>query len=176
MSLRHALIGLLAEQPASGWDLTRRFEDLLGTVWPAGHPQIYGELRKLQDDGFIEIDSEGPRRRKTYRVTEPGVQEVRRWLTSVEVDHTLRLEPVLRSVFFWLMTPDELAAHLEKEAAFYHDLAQKYRELAAAKDRGEYGDTPQTRSIRVAAEAGVRLHQALGDWATWAVKHQPNVP
>jgi DNA-binding PadR family transcriptional regulator len=176
MSLRHALIGLLAEQPASGWDLTRRFEALLGTVWPAGHPQIYGELRKLQDDGFIEIDSEGPRRRKTYRVTEAGVEEVRRWLTSVEVDHTLRLEPVLRSVFFWLMTPDELAVHLEKEAAFYYDLAQKYRELAAAKDRGEYGDSPQSESIRIAAEAGVRLHQALGDWATWAESHQPNAP
>jgi len=176
MSLRHALIGLLAEQPASGWDLTRRFEDLLGTVWPAGHPQIYGELARLQDDGFIEIDSEGPRRRKTYRVTESGLEEVRRWLTSVEVDHTLRLEPVLRSVFFWLMTPAELAAHLEKEAAFYHDLARRYREIAAAKDRGEYGDTPQTRSIRIAAEAGIQLHRALGDWATWAVNHQPNVP
>lgn len=176
MSLRHALIGLLAEQPASGWDLTRRFEDLLGTVWPAGHPQIYGELRKLEVDGFIEIDSEGPRRRKTYHPTRSGIEEVRRWLTAVDVDHTLRLEPVLRSVFFWLMTPDELAHHLEKEAAFYHDLAQKYRELAAAKDRGEYGDSPQTKSIRIAAEAGMRLHEALADWVGWAETHQPNVP
>jgi DNA-binding PadR family transcriptional regulator len=100
MSLRHALIGLLAEQPASGWDLTRRFEDLLGTVWPAGHPQIYGELRKLEADGFIPLDSEGPRRRKTYRATESGI----------EVDHTLRLEPVLRSVFFWLMTHERSTA------------------------------------------------------------------
>src|ERR1700722_7349907 len=174
MSLRHALIGLLAEQPASGWDLTRRFEDLLGTVWPAGHPQIYGELRKLEADGSIQLDSEGPRRRKTYSATESGIEEVRRWLTDVEVDHTLRLEPVLRSVFFWLMTPDELTAHLEKEAAFYDGLAQKYRELAAAKDRGEYGNSPQTQSIRIAAEAGIRLHQALGDWATWAAKHPPN--
>ena len=81
---------------------------------------------------------------------------------------------MLRSVFFWLMTPEELAAYLEKEAAFYRDLAQKYRAIAAAKDRGEYGDSPPTRSIRIAAEAGVRLHQALGDWATWAVNHQPN--
>jgi DNA-binding PadR family transcriptional regulator len=53
MSLRHALIGLLADQPASGWDLTKRFQDVLGSVWPAGHPQIYGELRRLQDDGLI---------------------------------------------------------------------------------------------------------------------------
>jgi DNA-binding PadR family transcriptional regulator len=168
MSLRHALIGLLAEQPASGWDLTRRFEELLGTVWPAGHPQIYGELRKLEAGGFIQMESEGPRRRKTYRATESGIEEVRRWLTAVEVDHTLRLEPVLRSVFFWLMTPEELAAHLEKEAAFYRGLAEKYRALAGAKDRGEYGDSVQTDSIRIAVEAGIRLHEALGDWATWA--------
>ena len=174
MSLRHALIGLLAEKPASGWDLTRRFEELLGTVWPAGHPQIYGELRKLEADGFIEVDSEGPRRRRTYRPTATGIEEVRRWLTAAEVDHTLRLEPVLRSVFFWLMTPEELVSHLDKEAAFYRDLAQKYRALAGAKDRGEYGDSPQTRSIRIAAEAGIRLHEALSDWSTWAADHQPN--
>lgn len=173
MSLKHALLGLLAEKPASGWDLTRRFEELLGSVWPAGHPQIYGELGKLEADGLIEIESEGPRRRKTYRTTESGIREVRRWLTGVDVDHTLRLEPVLRSVFFWLMTPEELAAHLEKEAAFYHDLAARYRALAAAKDRGEYGHSPQTRSIRIAAEAGTRINQALGDWSRWAIDHQP---
>jgi DNA-binding PadR family transcriptional regulator len=173
MSLRHALIGLLADRPASGWDLTRRFEELLGSVWPAGHPQIYGELGKLEADGFIEIESEGPRRRKTYRPTPAGIAEVRRWLTEVDVDHTLRLEPVLRSVFFRLMTPDELAAHLDREAAFYSDLAAKYRALAAAKDRGEYGDSVQTKSIRIAAEAGLRINQALGEWAAWAVDHPP---
>jgi DNA-binding PadR family transcriptional regulator len=176
MSLKHALIGLLAEKPASGWDLTRRFEELLGTVWPAGHPQIYGELRKLEADGFIEVDSEGPRRRRTYRATQAGIAEARRWLTAVEVDHTMRLEPVLRSVFFWLMEPGELSAHLEKEAAFYAGLAAKYRALAAAKDRGEYGDSPQTKSIRIAVEAGIRLHEALGSWATWAASHQPQAP
>jgi hypothetical protein len=90
------------------------------------------------------------------------------------VDHTLRLEPVLRSVFFWLMTPEDLAAHLEKEAALYRDLAEKYRAIAGAKDRGEHGGTAQAKSIRIAAEAGIRLHEALGDWAAWAANHPPN--
>jgi DNA-binding PadR family transcriptional regulator len=168
MSLRHALIGLLAEQPASGWDLTRRFNEVLGSVWPAGHPQIYGELRKLLDDGLIEVDSEGPRGRKAYRATETGIAEVRRWLTDIDVDHTIRLEPVLRSVFFWLMTPDELAEHLEREAAHYHALAARYRELAAAKDRGEFGHGPQSQSLRIAVEAGIRVTEALEGWSEWA--------
>ena len=46
MSLRHALLGLLAEGPASGYDLARRFQEGLNSVWPAQHPQIYSELEK----------------------------------------------------------------------------------------------------------------------------------
>jgi DNA-binding PadR family transcriptional regulator len=168
VSLRHALIGLLAGQPASGYDLSRRFQEVLGSVWPAGHPQIYGELRKLADEGLIEVDSEGPRGRKAYRATEAGVAEVRRWLTATEVDHTLRLEPLLRSVFFWLMTPEELAAHLDRDAAYFRGLAAKLRDLAGAKDRGEYGHSPQTQSLRVTVEAGIRINEALEGWAGWA--------
>jgi DNA-binding PadR family transcriptional regulator len=168
VSLRYALIGLLTDQPASGYDLSRRFREVLGSVWPAGHPQIYGELRKLADEGLIEVDSEGPRGRKAYRATEAGVAEVRRWLTATEVDHTLRLEPLLRSVFFWLMTPEELAAHLDREAAYFHELAAKLRDLAGSKDRGEYGHSPQTQSLRGTVEAGIRLNEALEGWAAWA--------
>ncbi len=168
MSLRHALLGLLAEHPASGWDLSRRFDDVLGSVWPAGHPQIYGELRKLRDDGLIAVDDQGARRRTAYRVTDAGVAEVRRWLTDTRVDHTLRLEPLLRSVFFWLMTPEELAEHLDREATYYREVAKAYRDMAAAKDRGDFGTSPQTRALRLAAEAGARLNNALGEWADWA--------
>lgn len=168
MSLRHALIGLLADQPASGYDLSRRFQEVLGSVWPAGHPQIYGELRKLAGEGLIEVDSEGPRGRRAYRATEAGVAEVRRWLTGTEADHTLRLEPLLRSAFFWLMTPEELAAHLDREAGYFQQLAARLRDLAGAKDRGEYGHSPQTQSLRVTVEAGVRINEALEGWAAWA--------
>ena len=173
MSLRHALIGLLAGEPASGWDLTQRFQDILGSVWPAGHPQIYGELRKLDEDGLIEVVAEGPRGRKAYRATEAGVAEVRRWLTSTEPDHTIRLEPLLRSAFCWLMTPAELAGYLEREAAYYQALAARYRDLADAKDRGEYGTGPQTASLRMTVEAALRVTGALGDWADWA-SQQPS--
>jgi hypothetical protein len=71
-------------------------------------------------------------------------------------------------VFFWLMTPEELAVHLDREAAYFHGLAEKYRELAAAKDRGDFGHSPPTQSLRIAVEAGIRITRALGDWADWA--------
>lgn len=33
MSLRHALLGLLSERPASGYDLLKLFETSLATAW-----------------------------------------------------------------------------------------------------------------------------------------------
>ncbi|WP_214319762.1 PadR family transcriptional regulator [Nonomuraea sediminis] len=173
MSLRHALLGMLAEGPASGYDLAGNFLRMLGPVWPAQHPKIYAELARLTDDGLIEVDSRGPRGRKAYRITEAGLAEVRRWLSDGDVDHTLRLEPVLRSFFFWLMPPEDLDAHLAREEEFFSATAAAYREYAAAKDRGEFGDAPHTKSARLAIEAGVRLYQALADWAAWAREQDP---
>jgi len=168
MSLRHGLLGLLAEGPASGYDLARRFQEVLGQIWPAQHPKIYAELGRLADDGLIEVDSEGPRRRKAYRITEAGLDEIRSWLASGEVDHTMRLQSLLRSLFFWLMDPDDLRRHLDDEARFFAESAERYRAYAQAKDRGDFGDSPQTRSMRITIEAAVRLYQALADWAEWA--------
>src|SRR5438093_632739 len=47
MSLRHALLGLLADHPMTGYDLTRTFDRSLANVWPASHSQIYPELARL---------------------------------------------------------------------------------------------------------------------------------
>ncbi|MFC7331459.1 helix-turn-helix transcriptional regulator [Marinactinospora rubrisoli] len=168
MSLRHGLLGLLAEGPASGYDLTRRFQELLSHIWPAQHPKIYAELNRLSEAGLIEVDSLGPRGRKTYRITEAGRAEVHRWLSEGEVDHTMRLEPVLRSLFFWLLSPEELDRHLARESRYYAETARRFREYAAAKDRGDFGNSPQVQSIRVTVEAGVRLYDALAEWAEWA--------
>ncbi|ABW10532.1 PadR family transcriptional regulator [Frankia sp. Mgl5] len=171
MSLRHGLLGLLAEGPASGYDLTRRFEQVLGAVWPAGHPQIYGELSRLAGDGLIEIDSEGPRGRKAYRITDSGLDEIRRWLREPsEVDHTMRLQSLLRSFFFWLMEPADLNQHLVREAEFFASAAGRYRAYAQATDRGDFPDTPQNRSLRLAIEGGARLYEALAGWARWAAE------
>jgi DNA-binding PadR family transcriptional regulator len=176
MSLRYGLLGLLAEGPASGYDLTRRFSETLGPVWPAQHPQIYAELARLTEAGLIVVDSHGPRGRKAYRITDAGLAEVRRWLAEDQVDHTLRIESLLRSVFFWLMAPAELDAHLEREGQFFREQAEVYRQHTVAKDRGDYGSSPQMQSIRIAAEAGVRLFQALADWTDWARTVPPAAP
>ncbi|WP_281250006.1 hypothetical protein [Nonomuraea jiangxiensis] len=85
----------------------------------------------------------------------------------------MRLQPLLRSLFFWLMDPEDLDRHLRRKIEFYTGMAELYTAYAERKDRGEFGTAPPVQSMRVTIEAGVRLSQALADWARWVSEHRP---
>jgi PadR family transcriptional regulator AphA len=166
MSLRHALIGLLAERPRTGYELLKHFQLSLAYVWPARHGQIYPELARLREEGLIELVNEGPRRSKTYAATEAGVAEVRRWLRETEPDRSIRNEAMLRVFFLWLLEPEETEDYLREELAAHQARLAEYEALAAEPQP----DTPKTRMFRIALEAGLRSRRTAVDWAEWAVR------
>src|SRR5690242_15433152 len=108
MSLRIAALGLLAEGPASGYDLLKHFESSMANVWPATQSQLYSELNKLADGGLIEVSAVGPRGRKEYRITDAGRTELQRWVMSPQDDPPLRSAALLR-VFLLGLIPAEQA-------------------------------------------------------------------
>ncbi|MCU1470880.1 MAG: transcriptional regulator, PadR-like family [Glaciihabitans sp.] len=170
MSLRHGILGLLAEGPASGYDLSRRFNDLLTHVWPAQHPNIYSELTRLNKEGLVEVQALGPRGRKDYAITDAGLAEIRSWLLNVPTDHQWRSEPVLRSFFFWVLEPDDLEKYLASEFHYYDETAKRYRSYVGKAERNEYGTHPRAKSLRTAIEAAARYHEAMAGWYSWAAQ------
>src|SRR5882757_5747211 len=105
MSLRHAVLGLLAERPASGYDLMKLFETSLANVWPATQSQVYGEMGKLATAGLLTVSAEGPRGRKEYAITDQGLAELRHWLTETEPERVRRSETLLRHQLPALLRP-----------------------------------------------------------------------
>ena len=110
MSLRHALLGALAEQPRSGYELLKHFEQSLAYAWPASHSQIYPELGRLLSENLIEQAAAGARGSKTYALTDTGLAEVRRWLRETEPDRRVRNDALLRMFFLWLLDPTRRGA------------------------------------------------------------------
>ena len=106
MSLRIAALGLLAQQPGSGDDLLKQFENSMANVWPATQSQLYSELNKLADGGLIEVSDVGPRGRKVYRITAAGRAELRRWVAHPHDDPPYRSAALLR-VFLLGQIPPE---------------------------------------------------------------------
>jgi len=88
----------------------------------------------------------------------------------VPVDRTFRMETLLRSFFFWLLEPAELSNHLAVERDFYANTVTTLRAYAAAKDRGDWGSSRQTRAMRIAIEAAIRVNEALAEWADWVIE------
>jgi DNA-binding PadR family transcriptional regulator len=96
MSLRHAVLGLLAVEPATGYELAQKFDRSLGNAWHASHSQIYPELARLEDEHMVEVVAEGARNSRTWGVTDAGRAELRRWLVEVPPSRAQRNERGVR--------------------------------------------------------------------------------
>ena len=112
MSLRHAVLGMLADEPASGYDLLKRFERAMANVWPATQSQLYGELGKLESAGMIHVQAEGPRGRKEYEITDAGLAELRHWLIEVDPGGPPRSEGLLRVYFLGSVSPEQARGYV----------------------------------------------------------------
>ena len=53
MSVRHALLALLSEEPKYGLQLREEFEAHTGEVWPLNVGQVYTTLQRLERDGLV---------------------------------------------------------------------------------------------------------------------------
>jgi PadR family transcriptional regulator, regulatory protein AphA len=167
MSLRHALLGLLADRPYTGWQLLKHFEGSLAYAWPALHSQIYPELGRLREQGLIEQTGEGPRGAKEYALTPAGLEEVTRWLREMPPGRGVRNEALLRVYFLWLLDADEAASYLEREAAYQRELLAELERIAAVEEPV----TAKERAYRLALDYGLRDVRARLDWAEAAVAY-----
>jgi PadR family transcriptional regulator, regulatory protein AphA len=165
MSLRHALLGLLVEHPASGYDLLKTFGTSLANVWPATQSQIYGELTKLADSGLVVVSEQGPRGRKEYTLTDAGLAELRRWLTETEPQRTTRSDVLLRVFFLGVLTPEQARDYLDSQAAHATKL---HAELKALDDAIDWDDADLSVYGRIALEYGQRFTAMQQEWAEWA--------
>jgi DNA-binding PadR family transcriptional regulator len=89
MSIQHALLTSLLEKPSTGYDLAQRFDKSMGYFWHASHQQIYRELGRMADAGWIvaiDDNEAGKRRRRLYQVLEPGRAELARWVAQPETE------------------------------------------------------------------------------------------
>ena len=162
-----AALGLLAQQPGSGYDLLRTFEKSMANVWPATQSQLYGELNKLADAGLIEVADIGPRGRKEYRITPQGRAELRRWVANPQDDPPYRNAPLLRVFLLGAVVPDQAREHM---AAVAEHADAEVKRLEELRDSIEWTDDAGLFYGRAALEYGLRANAMEAEWARWLVK------
>jgi len=166
VSLRIAALGLLAQEPGSGYDLLKHFEKSMANVWPATQSQLYGELNKLADAGLIEVSDIGPRGRKEYRITEAGRAELRRWVANPQDDPPFRSAALLRVFLLDAIPREQARAHLVKTAQHASVEIERLEEL---RDSVDWSESDSLFYGRAALEYGLRMSSMEADWAQWLV-------
>jgi DNA-binding PadR family transcriptional regulator len=84
-TLGFALLGLLQQNPASGYDLRKFFISSPMKSFSDSPGAIYPALRRLEKKGLIRShvqDRSGLRRRRLFRLTAAGQVELKRWASE----------------------------------------------------------------------------------------------
>ena len=99
MALPEGILVCLTDRSMSGYDLAKSFDAAVGFFWHVSHQQIYRELSKLRDKGFVEsheVIQKGKPNRIENKITQAGRDHLREWskkpspLPSVKDDLVLK--------------------------------------------------------------------------------------
>lgn len=103
MSVRMALLAILADSPAHGYQLRTEFEQRTGSVWPLNVGQVYTTLQRLERDGLVTSDEPSEDGQVIHHITTAGRAAANGWFD----------EPIDRSA----PPRDELAMKLSLAAS-----------------------------------------------------------
>lgn len=128
MTVRHTLLGLLAQHPRYGYELRAAFTALAGGKenWDVTPAQIYTTLDRMLKSGLIQVDdppTPAASERQFYSITTTGMTELKKWFESEE--HS---SPQQDAFYFKMMLAHELpfvqTPHLiqVQRAGLYRDL------------------------------------------------------
>lgn len=101
MALRYAVLGMLSLGEHTGYELSKRLNGSIGSFWSATHSQIYPELAKLLQEGWVTVrtvEQDHRPNKKIFTLTDSGLTELQRWL-ALPCEGAVIKEPLLLRVF-----------------------------------------------------------------------------
>jgi len=177
----YAILGLLAVQPWSTYELTRQMDRSLGRIWPRAQSKLYEEPKKLVEAGLAVAISErvGRRSRTVYSITPAGRRALAEWLRTPGNGPVLEFEQLLKVWFSDSGTKDDALASLAAARAWAAERNEENLRAARAYRAGE-GPFQQRAAQTLLAGAFLTDFYALvarwADWATAEVERWPDDP
>jgi DNA-binding PadR family transcriptional regulator len=163
MSVKYAILGLLADGPLHGYELKAAYEGELIPESQLNFGQVYTTLDRLDRDGLVAHDLvRQPVRpdKKVYELTRDGRKELREWLaTPSRPELDLRNETFLK-----LMLARRLKGFdpLEVLSVERRGCIERLHEIEATRARADTQETP-LQTVLVLELAAIKL----GSFIKW---------
>ena len=132
--VRLALLSLLEEGPAHGYELMKRLEERSGGMYKASAGTVYPVLQQLEDEGLVRSrEDEGKR---VYELTDQGREELE--------EHAEQIARIWKRAGGW----KEWGSHLGPESAeIWSSWGRLTKAAFKAAARGDFEDVERVREI-----------------------------
>ena len=149
MSMKHAVLALVAERRGYGYDLVQRFRDRVGPGWRLNPSAIYPALDQLERGGLVAAGGlrGGTRRspRVAYAATDAGAAALETWLATPD----MRPQPIRSELHLKLA----FARDVHREALLAELTARERASTALLARCAPDAATPAARQLIDAAVA-----------------------
>ena len=174
----YAMLGLLAIQPWSTYELAKQMRRNFHYFWPRAESNLYAEPLRLVSGGWAKALSRpvGRRRRTVYSITAKGRRALEQWLGLPAAASRLEAEPLVKFTFAEHSTKESVLENLRR---FRNDAETRQSELRTIfEDYLREGDQfPERVHINVVAYRLLWDHsQVDANWAAWALEQVERWP
>lgn len=159
-----AVLGLLSFRPLSGYETVHFAEESIAHFWTIAKSQVYKELARLEDLGFVKgTDVRQERRpdKRTYRITPEGKKALIDWLhTSSSERDRIRSKFLVKVFFGHLLERERLEELIRDHGRRAHESLEEFRPATA-----HLGSNPDTVYMYSTALLGIRMLETISKWS-----------
>jgi PadR family transcriptional regulator, regulatory protein AphA len=166
----YAILGLLAIQPWSTYELAQLMKRSLHFIWPRAESNLYAEPKRLVEGGYATAEEEwnGDRKRTVYAITAAGQAALRAWLHEPPSPQRLESEAALRVLYGNLGSKADLLSAVARVAADAAEAIEHFRRLGDeyAAGKGRFPERIHVNVLLLTLMVGQA--RAASRWAEWA--------
>ncbi|MCI1642396.1 MAG: PadR family transcriptional regulator [Actinomyces sp.] len=142
MSVRNAMLALIATKPEGVYRLKQTFEEHVGGTWTLNIGQVYQTMQRLERDGFVDSHREthGGRESEVFTLTEVGQSALDAWLAKPVARDTADRDELVIKLAVAVDNPDaDVPGMIQRQRKA---TSKALREYVHAKDAAEENGDP----------------------------------
>ena len=172
MALGDAILVLLTERPMTGYELAKTFDASIGFFWRADHQQIYRELTRLRDRGYVqgrEVVQSGKPNKLVYTLTPEGRAALRQWAARPSAASSIKDDLLVRLYALDSIDMEPLRNDLMARLEYHRDQYRRYERIL--NKRFPDGTAPPADAGKLLGlRMGLRYQRAVSEWCEEALE------
>jgi DNA-binding PadR family transcriptional regulator len=172
VALGEAILVCLTERPMTGYELAKTFDASIGFFWKADHQQIYRELTRLRDRGYVqgrEVVQSGKPNKLVYTLTAEGKEALRHWAARPSSPPSIKDDMLVRLCALDSIDMEPMRADLMARLEYHRDRLARY-ERVLKKRFPQGADSLAETGKLLGLRLGLRHERAVVEWCEEALQ------